>query len=90
MSALVNQIMKIFDLGEPTDEFGTDYDDFTEELETEETQPVSTKRKDLGVVLIPSKNELGFKSFNLVETEDGIMKAVRDDELEIIQQSIEE
>ena len=50
MSALVNQIMKIFDLGEPTDEFGTDYDDFTEELETEETQPVSTKRKDLGVV----------------------------------------
>ena len=51
---------------------------------------VKIRGKDLGVVLIPSKNELGFKSLNLVETEDGTMMAVRDDELEIIQQSIEE
>lgn len=51
---------------------------------------VKIKGKELGVVLIPSKTELGFRSFNLVETEDGIMKAVRDDELEIIQQPNEE
>ena len=50
MSALVNQIMKIFDLGEPAEDFGSDYEDFAEELEAEETQPVSSKRKDLGVV----------------------------------------
>ena len=51
---------------------------------------VKIRGKDLGVVLIPSKNELGFKSFNLVEKEDGTMMAVRDDELEIIQQPNEE
>ena len=51
---------------------------------------VKIRGKDLGVVLIPSKKELGFKSFNLVEKEDGTMMAVRDDELEIIQQSTEE
>ena len=51
---------------------------------------VKIRGKDLGVVLIPSKMELDFKSLNLVEAEDGTMKAVRDDELEIIQQSIEE
>jgi len=52
LSALVNQIMKIFDLGEPADEFATDYDDFAEDVETSEeaTAPVVTKRKDLGVV----------------------------------------
>lgn len=50
MSALVNQIMKIFDLGEPVDEFGPDDDGFAEELGTEEAAPVASKRKDLGVV----------------------------------------
>ncbi len=49
MSALVNQIMKIFDLGETTEEFGPDYEDFAEELETEEA-PVSSKKEKLGVV----------------------------------------
>ena len=34
MSALVNQIIKIFDIGESADEFSADYDEFAEELET--------------------------------------------------------
>ena len=50
MSALVNQIMKIFDIGESADEFSADYDEFAEELETEEEAPASSRRKDLGVV----------------------------------------
>lgn len=50
MSALVNQIMKIFDLGEPAEDFGADYDDFSEETETEEIAPVATKKEKVSVV----------------------------------------
>ena len=55
---------------------------------------VRVRNKDLGVVIIPSKTkQFGlrqYNSLNLVMLENGRLVAVRDDELQLIQQPIEE
>jgi len=44
LSALVNQIMKIFDMGEPDDGYTSEYEDLAEELGEEEVAPVKRER----------------------------------------------
>ncbi len=55
---------------------------------------VKVKGKKFGVVLIPSfvKREglFQYKTFNLIQMEDDTLKAVKDEDLEVIQTSIEE
>lgn len=55
---------------------------------------VKVRGKDIGIIVIPAEERhYGLRqyfSFNLVEMEDGTLKALLDDELEIIQASIEE
>lgn len=51
MSALVNTIKDLFSgIVEPQDEFGPDYDDFSDEVETEDVAPVEKKREKVSVV----------------------------------------
>lgn len=50
--------------------------------------------KELAVLLIPAETKKlptrEYDSFNLVETEDGVLKAVKSDDIRLIQQPIEE
>jgi len=50
LSALMNQIMKIFDLGETEGEFTPGYDDLAELEEEEQVTPVTTRKERPSVV----------------------------------------